>query len=151
MSSASEPRRAVVDINLFVSGLISKLGQPNRLVTHFRQDSFTLVISNQLRSELEEVLSREKFVVKYRITAEERAEFLLLIDTKAIFVNPQRRLPVVIRDPKDSIVLATGIGGRADYIVTGDEDLLVLNGNSRIGAISILTVRQFLDILEGRT
>ena len=85
MTSVIQLARAVVDLNLFVSGLISSRGQPRRLIDHFRQDSFVLVISRQQRDELEEVLQREKFVTRFGLTAAERAAFLLLVDSKARF------------------------------------------------------------------
>jgi putative PIN family toxin of toxin-antitoxin system len=149
MSNApSQLRRIVVDINLFVSGLISPLGQPHQLITHFRQDAFLLLISEQLRAELEEVLRRERLAVRFGLTEEDRNNFLLLVDTKSVRVNPRARLPVSVRDPKDEIVLATALGGRADYLVTGDDDLLVLNGHPRIGTLQIVTVRSFLEQLS---
>ncbi|SRR6266496_5957610 len=147
-SSARPLKRAVVDLNLFISGLISKQGLPNRLVSQFRQGAFALVVTQQMRDELEEVLQREKFTIRYRISQEEREDILYLIDTKGIIANPRRRLPVTIRDPKDEIVLATALGGRADLIVTGDADLLVLNGDPRLGNLQIITVRTFLELIE---
>lgn len=148
MSARGGAPRVVVDLNLFVSGLISKLGQPRRLIDHLRRGSFQLLISRQLREELAEVLQREKFVVRFGITGDERAAFLYVIDTLAVTVEPQSRLPVEVRDVKDEIVLATALGGGADYLVTGDADLLSLASDLRLGGLSIVTVRQFLDRLE---
>jgi predicted nucleic acid-binding protein len=71
-----------------------------------------------------------------------------LLDALAVPVTPRRRLPVHIRDPKDERVLAAALGGRADYLVTGDDDLLVLNGDPRIRTLKIVTVREFLDLLS---
>lgn len=147
MSSPRPQSRAVVDHNLFVSGLISKLGQPHQLIDQFRNGSFTLVISDQLRAELEEVLGRGKFATKYGLTEEERAGFLLLVDTTALFVTPRDRLPVHVRDPKDDIVLATALGGSAEYVVTGDRDIRELSGDPRLGNLKIVTVREFLEVL----
>jgi putative PIN family toxin of toxin-antitoxin system len=149
----SEPRglaSAVVDTNLFISGLISKVGLPYQLTETFRQGSFTLLISPQLRAELEEVLRRDKFRIRYRVSDAEREQFLSLLHTQAVPVTPRRRLPIAVRDPKDERVLAAALGGRADYLITGDEGLLVLNGDPRIGSLRIVTVRQFLELLEAR-
>jgi putative PIN family toxin of toxin-antitoxin system len=147
----SEPRglaRAVVDTNQFVSGLISKVGLPYQLIEAFRHGSFTLLISPSLRAEVEEVLQRDKFRIRYRISDDEREQFLFLLDALAVPVTPRRRLPVHIRDPKDERVLAAALGGRADYLVTGDDDLLVLNGDPRMRTLKIVTVREFLDLLS---
>lgn len=148
MSGEHELKRAVVDLNLFVSGLISRLGLPFQLIERLRQDQFILVTCPQLRHELDGVLRREKFTVRYRIRAEIRDELLDLIDTRAIIVTPHQSVPIAVRDPKDEIVLATALAGNADYIVTGDEDLLVLNGEPAIGKVQIVTVREFLSVLE---
>jgi uncharacterized protein len=87
-----------------------------------------MVMSPRLRAELEEVLQRDKFRIRYGISDGERAAFLFLLDARAESITPRRRLPVAIRDPKDERVLAPALGGRAEYLVTGDEDLLVLDG-----------------------
>ncbi len=52
----------------------------------------------------------------------------------------------VIRDPKDQIVLGCAVGGQADYIVSGDKDLLTLE---RYENIPIITATGFLEQLEG--
>ena len=113
-----------------------------------RRESFVLLISYQLREELEDVLRRQKFAVRFGVTVEVRTAFLFLLDTMAEFVEPLWPAPVAVRDPKDEIVLATAIGGQADYLVTGDDDLLVLAGDPRIGPLKVVTVREFLQDLD---
>jgi predicted nucleic acid-binding protein len=83
MSSARKPLRVVVDTNLFVSGLIVKLGLPYQLLNHWRQGSFTLLISEEQREEIAIVLDRPAIAHQYDITREERAELLWLIDALA--------------------------------------------------------------------
>jgi len=53
----------------------------------------------------------------------------------------------ICRDPDDDVVLATALAGRADLIVTGDDDLLVLKTFQRI---RILSPRQVLEILHSK-
>ena len=48
------------------------------------------------------------------------------------------------RDPKDDAVVACAVEGEADYIVSGDQDLLVLG---RYETVQVVTPRQFVDIL----
>jgi putative PIN family toxin of toxin-antitoxin system len=150
MSGVRQIERTVVDLNLFVSGLISRLGQPRRLIDHLYRGSFQLIISQELRDELDEVLQREKFTIRFGLTPEDRTSFLALVDRRAIFVDPAPRVPVAVRDPKDEIVLATASGGSADYIVTGDVDLLVLKDDSRLSPLRIVTVRELLTILDAQ-
>src|SRR3954447_7029992 len=120
MSGTRQLQSAVVDLNLFVSGLISAFGQPRRLLDQFRNNGFTLVISQQLRDELDEVLRRDKFTRRLGHMADVRDAIFSRIDHEARFVEPVSPLDIAVRDPKDGIVLATALGGRADYLVTGD-------------------------------
>jgi predicted nucleic acid-binding protein len=54
---------------------------------------------------------------------------------------------VIVRDPKDQMLLDAALGGKAEYIVTGDRDLRDLAAHSQLGALQIVTARQFLDVL----
>ena len=54
----------------------------------------------------------------------------------------------VSRDPDDDAVLATALAGRAEIIVTGDDDLLVLKAYQ---GIRILSPRGFLEFLDRRS
>ena len=67
-----------------------------------------------------------------------------------IFVNLSKPQPLprrVWRDKNDDVVLATAVAGKADLIVTGDADLLVLK---TFRGIRILAPRQFLELLDRR-
>ena len=48
-------------------------------------------------------------------------------------------------DPDDDRVLECAIAGRANYLVSGDRHLLKL---SRFEGVAILSVRQFMDVLD---
>lgn len=138
--------RAVVDTNLFVSGLILKQGQPYQLVEALRQGAFVLVLSESLLEEYRRVLARQRFTQRYGLSPQEVTDFLTLLAT-AQRATPKRHLPVRVRDLKDEKVLATALGGQADYLVTGDEDLLTLDGHPKLPNLRILTVRRFLELL----
>ena len=140
--------RVVVDTNLIVSSVLSTLGLPYRLVQYFLRDLFILLISAPMRQEIEIVIHRPRFQTRFGLTSQTRADLLLLIDTRAVFVTPRRRVPLPVRDAKNEMVLATALGGRADYLVTGDRDLLVLDRDPKLGALRILTVRDFLAVLS---
>ena len=57
---------------------------------------------------------------------------------------PERRVETC-RDPADNMVLEAAVAGDADYIVTGDEDLLMLRS---FEDIPIVGPAEFLRILE---
>lgn len=143
------PVSAVVDTNLLVSGLISRPGAPYELVERLRRGAFTLLASSEVLAEYRYVLSRPSFAQKYGIAAAEVAAFLFLLNAIARRVTPRRRLPVRARDRKDEKILAAALGGRANYLVTGDDDLLVLRGHPKLGSLRIVTVKEFLSILDG--
>ena len=54
-------------------------------------------------------------------------------------------IPPVSRDPKDDYLLAYGLVGGADYLVTGDEDLLTLRD---VEGLKIVSPREFVTLLE---
>jgi putative PIN family toxin of toxin-antitoxin system len=149
MSASIPPAslRAVVDTNLFVSGLlIPPASLPARLVNAAIAHSFTLVTSPALDAELREVLARPKLTEHYQIDPAIQQALLDRIAT-AEHVIPSPTLPFIVRDPKDEKVLACALMPGVAYLVTGDDDLLVLDGDPAIGSLRIITVRQFLDLL----
>lgn len=130
--------RVLLDTNVLVSAVLFG-GLPQDLVERAFRGEFELVTSEALLDELEAVL-RDRFD---RPAVLARA----LRDEVASIANVRRppQLPHVTRDPADDMVLAAALDGRADRIVTGDKDLLVLGAYREI---AIVTVRQFVEGLE---
>jgi uncharacterized protein len=148
MTATSSPIRATLDTNLFVSGLLRTGTPPSQLLRAWIQHQFRLVTSPALRAELADVLTRPKFA-RYHPDAALVAAVLeaLLAAEHAVPLQP---LPLSSRDVKDNIVLACALGGQVDYLVSGDQDLLVLDGAPALGSVRIVTARYFLDVLESR-
>ncbi|GAT34791.1 putative toxin-antitoxin system toxin component, PIN family [Terrimicrobium sacchariphilum] len=132
------PRRWVVDTN----ALISRLLLPTSVSAHAVQKALSsgdLIVSDATLQELADVLGRPKFN-KY-LSPEERREFFQLLSRVAIRIEVLRPIKAC-RDPKDDKFLELAINGRADAIITGDEDLLVLHP---FLGIPILSPKSFLD------
>ncbi|MFE4108400.1 putative toxin-antitoxin system toxin component, PIN family [Almyronema epifaneia] len=134
--------RCVLDTNVWVSALLLKNSLPFRVVER------TLAAGIVLRSaatalELMQVLSRKKFD-KY-VTAAERQIFLSKFLLESELVEIQEAI-AVCRDPKDNKFLELGVNGRADFIVTGDEDLLCLHPFRNI---QIVIPQAFLLLTDG--
>jgi putative PIN family toxin of toxin-antitoxin system len=86
------------------------------------------------------VLGRSKVV--NRVAPQDVQEILFLLSTQAERVIPGAA-PITVRDPKDQDVLGAALSGRVDYLVTGDSDLLVLDGDARLDSLRIVTVAEY--------
>lgn len=135
--------RVVVDTNLFVSGIILPRGPLAQLLNLWLKQSFILVITAKLIGELNEVLHRPK-IARYGITEERITSIMEFVKKKSERVTPLLSLPVTVRDPKDEKVLACALGGKVDYLITGDKDLLTLKDNPTLRPLKIIKVKDFL-------
>lgn len=129
--------KIVVDTNIFISAF---LGSKNAklLLKEIINDEFILIMSNEQLVEVKEVLSRPKFQ-KY-ITPGEIDELITLLSMKVIMPAIYDKIKDC-RDVKDNMILEEAVYGNAQYIITGDEDLLVLNPYRWI---KIVNLRDFL-------
>lgn len=93
------------------------------------------------------MLALPRLVVRYGIDPEGVAAFFRFLDRHARLANPVPDSPVTVRDPEDAHVLATALGGGADYLVSGDDDLLTLADDARLAPVRIVTARYFLQLL----
>jgi putative PIN family toxin of toxin-antitoxin system len=70
---------------------------------------------------------REKKYLSERITPEQIAELIsILLENAEILPRIAEELPSISRDHKDDYLLAYAWIGQADFLVTGDRDLLIL-------------------------
>ena len=142
--------RAVVGTNISVSGLITADGFPYQLLEAWRAGAFILLVAPPQREELERILKRPIFSQRYGLTEERIDYWLLLVDALGLSVSVRRRLPVHVRDRRDDHILAAALGGHADYLVTGDEDILALDAHPRLKSLRIVRVTEFLELLSSQ-
>ena len=142
----NEKARVTIDTNLVLSGIISPNSTPSHLLTAWIHGAFEWILTDAIFGEIKEVLSRKDITSKYHISESETRGFLENLEVAADFVTPLplHALPIHCRDAKDDIFLACALGGRCDYLITGDEDLLVLNGEKALGKLQIIKVAAFL-------
>jgi uncharacterized protein len=131
-------RRFVLDANVLVSALLFGQGKPRQSLKK-AQAIGVVLMSDSTFDELERVLSRPKFD-KY-VLPSKRIEFLQDLAETVEFVDVTTQV-LECRDPKDNQYLELAVSGKAECIVTGDDDLLVLNPFRNI---RILTAQAFLD------
>ena len=121
--------RLVLDTNVLVSGLLFPGGPPARLVAAWRNDAFELVISDFVIDELVRTGARLAQRLKQRPEAVQ--DFLDMVHMRSHLLRLDddmlsRAAASGLRDPNDVPILALLIGSKADYMVTGDADLLAL-------------------------
>ena len=133
----NNPVRVIIDTNLWVSFLITK--QFYKLGPLLLSKRVVLIFSNELLSEFLSVTQRPKFV-RYFSNAD-IIDLLTVIDTHAEFVKI-KTVVEICRDPKDNFLLSLAIDSNANYLLTGDNDLLKLQSQ---GQAKIITITEFLD------
>ncbi len=99
-----------------------------------------------LVEELVHVLSYPRITERLRLDEAELAAILAALLSEAEVTPGRLHLPGVTRDPKDDAVAACAEEGEAEYIVSGDQYLLVLG---EYEGIQVITPRQFVEILRG--
>ena len=133
--------RAVVDVNVLISGVLSAKGSSAEILRASRDGVFELVVSEMLLGELQRTLAYPK--LRKRIPPEKATSFTNWVrDHGSLAEDPEDPPPVGSRDPDDDYLLALAISRRA-YLVTGDQDLLVLSEE-----LPILTPAQFVSKLR---
>lgn len=134
--------RIVVDPNVLVSAAISAAGPPRQVVVAWVDERFELIVSPVLLDELRDVLGRPKF--RRFISLAVAREFVDgLADDAQVVEDPTER-EAISRDPDDDYLIALARAAGADYLVSGDGDLLDLENPDP----PVLTPRQFLDALD---
>lgn len=115
--------RIVIDTNVFVSATILPRSVPRQAVNR-ALDLGIVLLSEATHRELAEVLLRPRF--EEYVGVKQRELFLAQLAQVAEFV-PIIRSVRECRDSKDDKILEVALNGRADVIITGDDDLLELH------------------------
>ena len=118
--------KVVLDTNVLVSALLKRDGVPGRLLQSVWDGTLDLVLSEALLTELRDVLRYPKIRKRLVANSIEVELFLELLPFFTIQVDLSGIKVPRPRDAADAMVLATFVAGQADWLVSGDEDLLVL-------------------------
>jgi uncharacterized protein len=134
--------RVVLDANVVVSALLSRVGAPAALIRLWLGGEFDFVASEQLLAEIERTLGSPK--ISKRIAATEARGFVALLRATVDLVrDAEEPPPIGSADPGDDYLLALAARERVP-IVSGDMHLLALRER-----VPVLSPREFLEQLEG--
>lgn len=143
--------RAVVDTNVLVSGLLWR-GKPHALIGQCRAGAVTLICSPALLAEFADVVARPKFRRILERSHTDSRRMLAEVQRLADIVEPPPLPAPVGRDPDDDAVLALAVAARADLVVSGDADLLVLGTYAGIPIVDAAeAVARIATVEEHRT
>ena len=133
--------RAVLDPNVLVSAAISPAGPPRQILNAWGDGRFELIVSAILLGELRDVLARPK--LRRWISAALAAELVDGIAESAVILDDPHERHATSPDPDDDYLIALARASRADYLISGDQHLLALDGPDP----PVLTPRRFLNLL----
>ncbi len=129
--------RIIIDTNLWISFLITK--NFTRLDEIIFSKKCVLIFSQELLEEFLTVAKRPKF--RRFFSSSDIEEILETIQEYAEFIEVTSKTEVC-KDPKDNFLLSLSMDGNADFLLTGDNDLLIL---IKFRKTSIITISDFLD------
>lgn len=138
--------RVIVDVNVWISALLWQ-GIPRQILLLGKAKKITIFANPALWEELVNTIKRRKFEKRFSFLGVTPNDVLesakeLLIMTPNLNIKCEE-----LRDQKDLIILSAAVSAKANFLITGDEDLLVLN---EYQGIYILTPQDFLIHFVGK-
>jgi len=128
--------KIIIDTNLWISFLLTK--QFDFLDSLLTKRKVKLVFSDELLAEFLEVVKRPK-LSKYFIESD-LEQLIELINQYAEFYTVNSNVEIC-RDEKDNFLLALAIESKADYLITGDKDLLIIQKIENTEIVTIATYK----------
>ena len=139
--------RVLLDTNVLVSYLLTPTagGSIGTIIDSLTSGAFTLLLPPDLLAELERVATQKPQLAK-RIRPNQLARLRdLLLAVGELLPPIEETIPAITRDRKDDYLLAYAFVSAADYLVTGDDDILSLR---QVGPLAILSPPAFVKLLE---
>lgn len=137
--------RVVLDTSVIVSGLLSPHPSPAQIVAAWRVGRFVLLYNQQIYAEYADVLQRSWLHERLRHTPNRVTNFLDAVRILGEEIVGFVAVHGEIRDPFDEMFLQCAQLGQADYLVSGDKDLLSLQ---MFKGTAILSPSDFIDVLS---
>jgi putative PIN family toxin of toxin-antitoxin system len=118
--------RAVVDTSIVVRAVLKPLGTVGPVFDLLEEKRYKFLYSEATLEEVVDVLARPRLRRRFPLRSRDPQTVVDLIVLRGEAVSPRRQW-TVCRDPKDDKFLDVAVAGRADALVSGDDDLLVLH------------------------
>jgi putative PIN family toxin of toxin-antitoxin system len=134
--------RVVLDTNVLVPGFVGSASASARLIDLWRSGVYQLIVSEHVLAELERAFADPYYAA--RVSSEQARRILALLRTEAFLTPLTVSVSGVATQPKDDLVLSTGLSGDASYLATRDRQLLKLE---RYQGLVILHPADLLDML----
>ncbi|MFO7919083.1 MAG: putative toxin-antitoxin system toxin component, PIN family [Anaerolineae bacterium] len=133
--------RVLLDTNVLISHLLSP--QRESPVNHILEAAFLgkidLLFPEEIFAELRQKMPQKPYLAE-RISPQQVEDLIaILAEISEGIPTITIEIPAVTRDPKDDYLIAYALVGRADYLVTGDADLLILE---KVEDVEIVTPRE---------
>jgi uncharacterized protein len=137
MGTTKERLTVVLDTNILVSALLFH-GELSKIVNLWKNKSILPVFTKETFAEFREVLHYPKFSLR-----EDEMRAILEDEVLPFFeaVEAEQQIERICRDSHDDKFIVCAMAAKADYVVSGDEDLLVLK---KYGQIKIISASEFL-------
>jgi len=127
--------RIILDTNIWISYLITK--NHSLLDELLINQQITILFSEELLNEFFEVINRPK--LKKYFKQKDLEVILELIENYGELIEVKSKIEIC-RDYKDNFLLSLAVDGKANYLISGDADLLVLK---KIKKIKIISIKEF--------
>jgi uncharacterized protein len=141
-----ESPRVVLDTNVVLSAMLWG-GRPSEFFLAAGNGDIALFCSNEMLVELAKSLSKQRFTKQILKTGLTKEQHLLRYGMLVSIIAPAGLSKAYSRDPDDDRVIACAIAAQAHMLVTGDDDLLVLES---VEGVSILTVADSLALIAAQ-
>ncbi len=139
--------KAVLDSGVLVSAFVTPKGISAELLHSARQDLFKIYLCEQIFEEIKRVLLTYPHIrEQYFYSNRQVAMFCQGLRDATNLVAKIPVIKVVANDPNDDMVVACAIKAKAQYIVTRDDDMLVIE---KYKGIKIVTPEEFMEVLRG--
>lgn len=133
--------KIILDCNIWISFLIGHKAQwVQRILTDLRFDVYAC---DELLEEIHNVSSRDK--IRARVSDEELDDFFRIIYAFCRIVKIEQKAQSEIRDPKDLYLLSLAESIGADFVISGDADLLDLKQHKQTKMLKLADFKKLMD------